>query len=138
MALAKTLRRWCEWLFGHWYEGPLPPPRLVAQVRVWANAAPQATRQEWVTMAEEAIRVAYEAGWQRGFEHAEREPGMPSPSPEAIADAIDPGWRSGPPLEEVDVLEPNSVPLEIEWKADPPGLTLLQLTRIRRRDGLPL
>ena len=138
MALTKILRRWWEWAFGAWYEGPTTPARLVQQPRIWANTRPKATRAEWLALCEAAVRSAYAAGWQRGFEHAEREPGGPSQVPEQLADLLHPGWREAAPLAELDFLDPSSVPLEYEHGVQPPGLSLVELQRIRRRDGLPL
>ena len=138
MALTKIIRRWYEWAFGHWYEGPTTPLRLVKEPRLWARLYPQATRREWIEMCEAMARTAYEAGYMRGFENAEREPGGPSPLPDQIADAMDPSWRDVSFFEGLDILAPDDVPCEYEHTADTAAWPFVDMQRIKRRDGLPL
>lgn len=134
MALSTLLRRWGEWLFGRWYEGPTIPPRLLRQASVWARSNTHATRKEWLAFAEDFARCAYESGWQRGYEYVERStPVQWSTPPEEIADTTTPTWRDIP-IEVFDLLEPNEIPLDLEWPDEP----TTSIRPIQRLDGLPL
>lgn len=91
--LKRFLVRTAEKLAERYYEGPAMPSRFVAMAESFAVLHPKATRGEWLKMAEELARNAYQAGFQRGYESAERDPAEPDVAPEDIADVLSPGWR---------------------------------------------
>jgi hypothetical protein len=96
VALTSIIRRWGERLFGKWFEGPEMPTRLATVADDFARMVPNASSAEWVEVARSMARAAYHAGWQRGFEHAERREQHPWQvlPPERIADSTDPTWRN--------------------------------------------
>lgn len=88
------LRTKFEKAVGEYYEGEEPPARIGQQVIVFANMHPHATRAEWTEFAAEFARECYRAGYLRGVEWVERDgaPEEGTPTPEAIANEIDPDW----------------------------------------------
>lgn len=96
-------RWWRQRLERHlrrYYEGPEPPRRLVDHAFLFANECPKATRGDWIAFAIHLANEAYKSGWVRGYEASERggveHPARRTPTPEDIADEMDPGWRNGP------------------------------------------
>jgi hypothetical protein len=117
----RWLRRWREKYLGTWFEGPEPPVRLAEMVAIFANGVPNATRSDWMQFAIEHAYEAYRSGYQRGYEHIERDPLTVSPTPDELADAIDPDWRicSDPIwLEEPYRVPPTQEPTEEETLRD--------------------
>ncbi len=105
----KFIHRMSDKWFGKWYEGPEPPARMGEMLLAWAEANPRATREEWLEVASRASAESYRSGYVRGYEHAERVPTTPSPTPDEVADAVDPGWREregGISLGEGDLVVP--------------------------------
>lgn len=84
-----------EKLFGRYYEGPAAPQRLRFMVVEFANHT-RATKEDWVEFATKLAEEAYRTGYQRGFEHAERdpEPYRDDLPPDVVADMLDPDWKS--------------------------------------------
>lgn len=134
VTFATRVRTCIEWLFGRWYEGPSIPYVLHAQTRVWANSHLYASRADWVAFCESSMRVAYEAGWQRGYEHVERDPLRTMPSPELLMPSGE--WRNTP-INDVDLCDPERVPVEFDYHAEQSSVRL-SLVGAQRRDGLPL
>jgi hypothetical protein len=98
--LARFAKRALERLFGTWEEGVEPPARLREMVLLFAEHHPMATRGEWLEFAAGHAAESYRTGYLRGLEASLRdEEAKPwrEASPEALADALDPGWRDSPP-----------------------------------------
>lgn len=75
-------------------EQPRPvPDRLRATAEDFARLNPHATRAEWIEMSSNLAAEAYRTGLSRGWEESVRRDLDLGPSPEEIADAIDPDWR---------------------------------------------
>lgn len=91
--LKRFFVRTAEKLAERFYEGPEMPSRFSVMAESFAVLHPKATRGEWLKMSEELARNAYRAGFQRGYENAERDPAEPDVAPEEIADVLSPGWR---------------------------------------------
>ena len=93
--IRRFLARAVERLGDRWYEGPEPPPRFAEYVTDFANLHPKANRGEWARFATKMAGEAYRSGFQRGYEHVERdpEPGFQRLPPELVADQEDPEWR---------------------------------------------
>ena len=66
--MRRWLRRFLQWLFGTFYEGPVPPVRLSKGVEAFAFSHPVASREEWIEFARVAAEEAYKAGYERGYE----------------------------------------------------------------------
>lgn len=113
--LGRIVKRLAEGVAGTWYEGPEPPARLDALVVEFANQNPNATRQQWGDFARRLAAIAYRAGFQRGFEHVEREvePGFQRLPPDLVADREDPDWRWSPPCGP-DMSNPHEAPEDPE------------------------
>lgn len=96
--LAKWVRDRLEKVLGRYAEGEEAPKRLREQVISFANFFPKATRAQWVEFAASFAEQCYEAGYIRGVEWVERGPSAlaSDPTPEEIADQIDPTWRDRP------------------------------------------
>ena len=93
--LAKLVGRVAEKIAGTWNEGPELPARLRRQPVEFAASNPLANRDAWRRFCERLAEACYRAGFQRGFEHSERdpEPSWRALPPELEADARDPDWR---------------------------------------------
>ena len=76
--------------------GPEPPARLLDMVADWANENPRATRGEWASFARGMAREAFMLGYLSGYSSASSVEGL---DPDAAADAVDPSWRSSPPVD---------------------------------------
>lgn len=111
----RWLRRWVEKWLGRFYEGPLPPDRLIVMVEEYAKHHPTASVQEWARFAAAHACEAYRNGYINGVEYVERDPDQwyPKVDPALIADAEHPGWREAEPyrFNELSALPP---PLEPE------------------------
>lgn len=95
MAVRDALER----ILGRYREGPRLPLRFVEVAeRYWASSDERVPR-EWLAFAIGLASSAYRDGYVRGFESSERweRPWSSSPSPEDIADAEEPGWRTTAP-----------------------------------------
>jgi hypothetical protein len=94
--LKRLLGRVAERVAGTWSEGPEPPPRFAEYVTDFANLHPKANRGEWARFATKMAGEAYRTGFQRGYEHVERdpEPGFQRLPPEIVADQEDPEWSN--------------------------------------------
>lgn len=116
--LVRWLRNRAEAWLGRLYEGPSAPKRLREQAIAFANMHPNATRGEWLAFAAGFAEECYEAGYVRGLEWAERdpEPEGGKPSPEEIADEMDPDWLWRPSLV-MELPEGDVVPEERDGPA---------------------
>lgn len=123
----KLIKKTTEKILGKWEEGPEPPKRLREYVTVFANRYPNATRAEWLEAAASLAEEAYRNGFQRGYEHSERDALPREFSPEQLADQLDPDWRWAP---EVDLENPlGIVPNEALPEAKLTAQFLEQATR---------
>lgn len=104
-----------------YYEGPDPPNRIRAMVNDFANAHPQATRQDWVefssSLAEEFYRSAYTRGLEWSERDLERREPLTDPALLAEAEGNDYDWgKVGIVYDNSDIVdddEPKS-PSDIE------------------------
>jgi hypothetical protein len=106
MALIKHLRKWIEWLFGVWYEGPQPPPRLAKIIQLFRASHPNASADEWEAMAISFANECYRSGYTRGYEASERCFEAPSIAPDVYADRVMDGWRDTH-MDDVNVITPE-------------------------------
>jgi hypothetical protein len=112
MNLSDLLRKVAASYLERTAEGPELPGWLRAEVVGWFAAHPSPSPAEQVEMAVGFARMAYREGYESGFGERLRE--EDGPSPDEVADAMDPGWRrvalpyrSGDPA-----MPPGAVPLE--------------------------
>lgn len=107
----KLLRRLSAWLNDEFYEGPKRVEDGLGEcVQDFMDARPFATREEWRLFAIRLSRGAYDAGYLRGHEDAVRLDLDLGPSPEEIADALDPEWRHpsrGIPIDDLTAVVPE-------------------------------
>lgn len=94
----RLLKRAVEKLLGQWDEGPEPPERFREAVMMFANDNPHATRREWMEFATYFAGETYRTGFVRGWEMDVRTAEQPwkGEPPEAMANALDPGWPWAP------------------------------------------
>lgn len=92
----KFVRNLLEKALGRFEENGDAPARLREQVIEFANYFPRATRGQWISFAAGFAEECWSAGYVRGVEWAERAQLPDGPSPEEIADEIDPTWRDRP------------------------------------------
>lgn len=117
--VAKLFRNAGERLFGRYYEGPATPARILAEVDRFARENPRATRGEWEGFARMAVDVAYQEGWQRGYEHLERDPDRYRDLPDEVAAATPAGPELEIPIEFHDeTVEAAPMPLDPEKEPD--------------------
>lgn len=96
---AAWVRRRLEKALGRFEEGAEAPARIREQAIAFANVMRKSTRKEWAEFAADYAEECYRSGYLRGVEWAERDPAPAAgtrPSPEEIADAVDPTWRDRP------------------------------------------
>lgn len=84
-ALSRAIRKLAEKVAGSFKEGPEPPGRLRRVAEEFAAAHPKATRKQWLDFAAAHAAAAYQSGYLRGYEWAEREPGPTSDDVERAA-----------------------------------------------------
>lgn len=107
---ARAFRNLAQRLRKRFYEGPSPPQRLSDIVVAFANAHPEATRQDWAEFAAAHAAECYRSGYQRGYEWTERDLARRDPmvDPEHMMDELGHGWDW---LDEpVDLYDPDGVP----------------------------
>ena len=103
--LGRWLLKKAEQVLDRYYEGPTPPARLRDPALAFANDHPHATRADWAEFAAGHAEEAYRQGYVRGVAYVERDPDWrPDLPPEVLADMLDEGWRSSPP---VDLRDPH-------------------------------
>lgn len=115
----RFLRNAAEKLAKRYYEGPQAPDRLLELVSAFRAENPNPSAAEWEEFSKKLAGYAYRAGWQRGYEWAERQGPDEKPwaklPPEMVADFEDPDWRwrqAGPDLalpDEVEEIEPGEL-----------------------------
>lgn len=103
--LKKLIRCFAERLADRWYDGPDAPASIGSTVLLFLATHPKATKSEWMAFSAEHARASYRAGFRRGFEYVE----FPDPSPDEVADQLEPGWQEFSPA---IVLEPDSVVID--------------------------
>lgn len=101
---------------------------------MFASMNPGATRAQWAEFAGALADEAYGSGYIRGVEWAERDfdGGEPRPSPEALADAIDPAWRERPWQPQAYLAGDPDAPVPEERTADEAMAEALKGLRPRR------
>lgn len=83
-----------ERLLRRYYEGPEPPARFGEEARAFAAAA-ERSPGEWMAFSAYLAEKAYQEGYIRGLEHAERLPTLPH---EVAEDARRHDWAWVPPV----------------------------------------
>ncbi len=111
--LAKFIRELARRLVGELYDGPGAPRRLRKYVEDFADLHPHATRDDWITYTIEFANESYRSGYVRGYEDSVRVDLDLGPSPEMVADAMDPAWRDD---DRAIVLEELQRPVPDTWQ----------------------
>jgi hypothetical protein len=97
--LKKSLRNVVQKMAGTFYEGPIPPKRIVDAVEHFAHSKDALLLEEWVEFAAIHACEAYKTGYVRGVEYAERDNSNPD-NPELLAAEREQTWGElddGPP-----------------------------------------
>jgi hypothetical protein len=113
--LKRWLRNMLERWLGCYYEGPPPPARLSAQVLLFAQENPHATRAEWSAFCMAHAEECYRTGWVRGYEWYGRDGYQHEPAvdPELLLTVqYGDSWRDAPlRLDGPDEEAPEATPV---------------------------
>lgn len=87
------LRNLFERVAERYYEGPSLPQRYPEQVVAFAKCNPNATVEQWAQFSSNLARNAYQSGYVRGFEWAERDLDRLQPGdPELLREQNEHDW----------------------------------------------
>lgn len=89
---ARMFRSLVDRLLRRFYEGPKPPRRYFEEVRIFRHYKPLATAAEWERFVMGLTSRAYQEGWIRGYEWAERSWEGPGVDPDRLAEAAAHDW----------------------------------------------